>query len=674
MLRSLSVLALTAASLPAADLTFEKDVRPVLKEHCFHCHGEDGETKGGLDVRLTRFLLKGGKNGPVIVPGRAEASHLIELVKSGEMPKGKSKLKDTQIAVLEAWIAQGAKTARPEPETLGPEYTFTDEERAWWSLQPIQRPKVPQNAEPHPIDAFISAKHAEKGLSFSREADPLTLIRRASFDLCGLPPELGDASADLTLYVDKLLSSPHYGERWGRHWLDAAGYSDSEGYGEKDLERKWAWKYRDYVIRSLNADKPFDQFVREQLAGDEMVPQPYKNLSPDAIDKLTATGFLRMAPNGTGEKNDAETQNANIADTIKMVGSSLYGMTIGCAQCHDHPYDPLSQADFYRLRAYFDDTVLTQRDKQLGPSVRPFAKGVPASVVFVRGDHTRPGPRIQPGLPRLMNGAAQDRAALAQALTSSENALFLRTMANRLWQQHFGTPLSANPGDLGHQGTAPENPALFDWLAAEIPRQNWSLKKLHTLILLSRTYQQASLPPRRLTGEMLRDTLLSISGDLNLQTGGESVHLPLPAEISSTLLKKHAEKPSEPAQLNRRSIYTFARRNARHPVLDLFDRPDALAPCSRRNESTTAPQALLMLNSDLSVQTAQKLAAGLKADFGSETPQIIRAAILRCFGREPRKADFDAATGFFAKQADFSLALEDYCLALLNANEFIFVD
>ena len=154
--------------------------------------------------------------------------------------------------------------------------------------------------------------------------------------------------------MDRLLASPHYGERWGRHWLDTAGYADSEGFGERDLERPWSWKYRDYVINAFNKDKPFDQFVREQLAGDEMVPQPYKDLSADAIEKLAATGFLRMSPNGTGEKNDAATQNANIADTLKMVGTSLYGLTIGCAQCHDHRYDPISQADYYRLRAVFE--------------------------------------------------------------------------------------------------------------------------------------------------------------------------------------------------------------------------------------------------------------------------------------------------------------------------------
>lgn len=345
--------------------TFEKDVRPILKAHCFHCHGEEGETKGGLDVRLARFLLKGGKHGPAVIAGDAAKSHLLELVKSGEMPKEKGKLKDQDIATLEAWIVGGAKTARPEPEKLGPEFAFTDEERAWWSLQPIANPKIPFKKGTEGIDAFIAAKLQEKGLSFSPEADPVTFIRRATFDLLGLPPTPEEVDAFVAAYIkqpetsienliDRLLASPHYGERWGRHWLDVVGYADSEGFGEKDLERKWAWKYRDYVIDALNEDKPFDQFVREQLAGDEMVPQPYKNLSPDAIEKLTATGFLRMSPNGTGELNDGATRNANIADTVKMVGSALYGLTIGCAQCHDHRYDPILQKDYYRLRAVFE--------------------------------------------------------------------------------------------------------------------------------------------------------------------------------------------------------------------------------------------------------------------------------------------------------------------------------
>lgn len=353
-------------------LTFEKHVRPILKAQCFHCHGEDGETKGGLDVRLARFLVKGGKTGAAIVPGKTAESHLLELIKKGEMPKEKAKLPHKQIAIIEQWIAQGAKTVRPEPEKLGPEHAFTDEERAWWAFQPIRKPAVPQvkasaasPASPNAIDAFIAQKQAEQGLSFSPEAAPVTLIRRATFDLTGLPPTPEEVDAFVAEHarhpqaamrnlVERLLASPAYGEAWGRHWLDIAGYADSDGYSDQDPERKYAYKYRDYVIRSLNHDKPFDQFVREQLAGDEMVPLPHKNLSPDAIEKLTATGFLRMAADGTGATSDKVAQQATIADTLKIVSTAFYGLTIGCAQCHDHRYDPITQEDYYRLRAVFE--------------------------------------------------------------------------------------------------------------------------------------------------------------------------------------------------------------------------------------------------------------------------------------------------------------------------------
>lgn len=353
--------------------TFEKDVRPILKAQCFHCHGEEGEMKGGLDVRLRRFLEKGGKSGPAIVPGAPEKSHLLELVKSGEMPEGKPRLSDAQIATLEAWVLAGAPTARPEPEKLGPEHAFTDEDRAWWSLQPVGRPAVPPVAEvSNPVDAFLRRELDAKKLAFSPEADPVALLRRVSFDLTGLPPTPDEVDAFLAdmakdkeaayeSLVDRLLASAAYGERWGRHWLDVAGYADSDGYTDRDMERKEAYRYRDYVIRSLNDDKPYDAFVREQLAGDEIAAQEGVNAnSPTPEGKarfaelVTATGFLRMAPDGTGAMNDVTARNACVSDTIKIVGTTLYGLTIACAQCHDHRYDPITQADYYRLRAVFE--------------------------------------------------------------------------------------------------------------------------------------------------------------------------------------------------------------------------------------------------------------------------------------------------------------------------------
>jgi hypothetical protein len=355
--------AFPALAMGADAPSFEKDVRPILKAHCFHCHGEDGETKGGLDLRLARFIVRGGDSGPALVAGRPGESHLLEVLKSGEMPKEKAKLPDEEIAAIERWILAGAPTLRPEPESLGPEHQFTEEERSWWSLQPIVRVDPPAGKDPrerNPIDAFVRAKLEENGLEFSDEADAATLARRLAFDLTGLPPEESQIS-DFESQMEKLLASPAYGERWGRHWLDVAGYADSDGFNEKDTERPHAWRYRDYVIAALEADKPFDEFVREQLAGDEIAAKLGLNAdSPTAEEKaryaelLAATGFLRMAPDGTATENTLLARNATVTDTIKIVANAFYGLTVQCAECHDHRYDPITQADFYELRAVFE--------------------------------------------------------------------------------------------------------------------------------------------------------------------------------------------------------------------------------------------------------------------------------------------------------------------------------
>ncbi len=348
-------------------LSFEKDVRPILKKHCFQCHGEGEKLKGGLDLRLRRFMVLPDEDGHFpVVPGEPAKSELVSLVREGEMPKKAKPLAPAEMALLEQWVAQGAQTLRPEPEQV-PKVWITEVEREFWAFQPLHAEAPPVVKEPArvrtPIDAFLLAKLEAQGLSFAPEADKRTLLRRLAIDLTGLPPSpeevdlfLSDDAPDAyERLVDRLLASPHYGERWGRHWLDVAGYADSDGYTDADPVRLWAFKYRDYVIRAFNADKPFDQFIREQLAGDEMVKQPYKNLAPADIEKLTATGFLRTVPDGTITAADQTVaRNAVVAETIKVVSSALLGMTVGCAQCHDHRLDPIPQSDYYRMRAIFE--------------------------------------------------------------------------------------------------------------------------------------------------------------------------------------------------------------------------------------------------------------------------------------------------------------------------------
>lgn len=367
-----------AASDSAGAVRFETDVRPILKAHCWHCHGESDEVEGSLDARLTSSLLAGGDSGPAIVAGDHKNSLLYQRVSAGEMPPSAKKLSAAEIDVIARWIDEGAKTVRAEPEKLPPGHVFSDEERGHWSFQPIKRPAVPGVRDATlvrtPIDAFLLSALETKGLTFSPPADRAALIRRVYFDLTGLPPSpaaveqfVNDSSPDAyERVVDELLASPAYGEHWGRHWLDIVGYADSDGYSEKDLPRQWAYRYRDYVIRALNSDKPWNEFIVEQLAGDELLAPPYANLTPEQADKLIATGMLRMGPDGTsdGEVDQKLAANDVMANTIKIVSTSLLGLTVGCAQCHDHRYDPISQADYYRLRAIFEPAYDWQNWRQ----------------------------------------------------------------------------------------------------------------------------------------------------------------------------------------------------------------------------------------------------------------------------------------------------------------------
>jgi len=362
---------LVCSSLAAQDVVFERDIRPILKQHCFHCHGEEEKPEGSLDVRLVRTMLKGGDSGAAIVAGDHRASLLYQRIADGEMPPdGKNALSEPQRELLARWIDAGATTSRPEPEVLaGP--VITKEERSHWSFQPVVRPELPAVKDAAkirtPVDRFVQARLEKDGFTLAGDASRRSLIRRLTFDLWGLPPTpqqvqefVSDTATDAyERLVERLLSSPRYGERWGRHWLDVAGYADSDGYGPEDVQRPHAFRYRDYVIQSINDDLPFDRFITEQLAGDELVTSPIDNLTSEDARLLTATGFLRMAPDGTS----AATPNANLArnevmaETLKIVSTSLMGMTVGCAQCHDHRYDPIPQADYYALRAVFEPAL-----------------------------------------------------------------------------------------------------------------------------------------------------------------------------------------------------------------------------------------------------------------------------------------------------------------------------
>jgi hypothetical protein len=344
-------------------LVFERDVRPIFKSMCFHCHGEEPKVQGGIDLRLVRLIARGGDSGPGLVHGDADKSLLWARIESDEMPEGAKKLSSDQKNTIRRWIEAGAKTRRPEPENVE-EARFSQEELDYWAFKQPTKPSPPQVRArvANPIDAFIAERLEFNGLDFSPEAGRATLIRRLKVDLLGLPPtraEVEDFLADQSddayeRLVDRFLQQPQYGERWARHWLDVAGYSESDGNQGKDRERTDAWRYRDYVIQAFNKDKPYNAFLVEQLAGDQQIEGPLDAENDRHVELLTATGFLRMAPDVTGSDNTLSDRNQAVADVIKVVSSSILGLSVGCAQCHDHRYDPISIEDYYRFRAIFD--------------------------------------------------------------------------------------------------------------------------------------------------------------------------------------------------------------------------------------------------------------------------------------------------------------------------------
>jgi hypothetical protein len=827
----------------AEPLTFERDVRPILKAYCLDCHGGGEALKGKLDLRLKRFAEKGGESGPAIVAGKPEESYLLERLREGEMPPGEKKVPTDKIAVIERWIAAGARTQRPEPERLSPGVHITDEDRAYWAFQPVKRPDPPkftnQDRTRTPIDQFVLNGLRRRGFSFAPEADRRTLIRRAAFDLTGLPPSQQEIDAFLTdsregayeRMIDGLLASPHYGERWARHWLDAAGYADSDGNDNDDTVRPYAYKYRDYVVRSLNADKPLDQFLIEQLAGDELVPQPWNNLTAAQTETLAATGFLRMAVDGTstGGGDEALASNQVVADTLKIVGSSLLGLTVGCAQCHDHRYDPIPQADYYRLRAVFEPALDPQHwrrpaqrlvslytdaqrvraaaieaeaqrlqqdvnaktnkyvaaalEKELLKYTEPLrgklraaraaapdrrtaeqkslidthpslnlSAGVlyqynqaaadelkkdqervdakratkpvedfvsvlseppgarPETHVLYRGDHRQPKQVVKAG--DLTIAAAEGsrfeitdqdakapssgrRLAYARHLTSGCHPLVGRVLANRVWLEHFGRGIVDTPGDFGALGARPTHPELLDWLADELVRQGWSLKKLHKLIMTSTVYRQSSrrdpakdavdpdnslygrYPVRRLDAESLRDRILLVSGRLDCTPFGPPV--PVAEDNVGQVLPKDDSA--------RKSLYLQVLRTKPVSLLAAFDAPVMAVNCDRRVPSTSAPQALLLMNSEFVLKEAGAVARRVRAE--TARPAALPDQLCRLwqlvYQRPITPEELSHASAFVAVQRQALehqsskgdkelIVLTNLCQQLLDSNEFLYVD
>lgn len=598
-----------------------------------------------------------------------------------------------------------------------------DSDRDYWAYHPVVRPEVPAVIDAewcrNPIDRFILVQLEKKDRVYVRAASRRALIRRATFDLTGLPPttqEIENFLADdqpgaFERVVDRLLKSPHYGERWAQHWLDLVRFAETDGF-EHDNLRPEAWRYRDWVIQAFNEDVPYDEFIKLQLAGDE--------IAPDSRFAQLATGYLLAGPDMPDINLQEERRHVFLNEMTANVGEVFLGLRFGCAQCHHHRTDPISQHDFYRLRSFFETIDLFKEHPLAeGPDEVSKArvtqntdKTVPASQLWIRGDFRRPGPELSPQFPRVLTATENElelgevnsgrRTALAAWLTQRDHPLTARVMVNRIWQHHFGRGLVATTSDFGWLGDSATHPELLDWLAAEFMDTGWSMKAMHRLILTSSTYQLASVPdetwsiaevenwehsmesdPRnyslgrmnriRLEGEAIRDAMLAVSGELNPKAGGPGVRPPLPAAVASTLLKNQWPVTADEVEHTRRSIYLFMRRNLRLPLLESFDKPDANLSCPERSQTTIAPQALHLLNSEFAQDRAQAFANRIQSS-ASDTSARITLAYNYAFGRPPSDSEIKAATEFLNAEPDTASSWTQFCLALLNLNEFVYLD
>jgi hypothetical protein len=582
-------------------------------------------------------------------------------------------------------VSPGAKAAeKPDPQ--------------WWSLQPLKVPGVPPMATGgrNEIDAFLAAPLTAQGRTFSPPAPPAVLLRRAAFDLTGLPPspeaitafEKSTAPDAFEKEVDRLLASPAYGEKWARHWLDIARYGESDGF-EFDKPRNEAWRYRDWVIRALNQDLPYRDFALRQIAGDI--------LEPDNPDAVTAASFLVCGPyDDTNRVTQSENlrkvmRQDELEDIVGTTGQVFLGLTLHCARCHDHKFDPVSAREYYQLASCFSGVGRGQRDLPGGGAVFTILpKDAPVVHALDRGSPLRPLAVVHPaglaalaGVPadfKLPNNApeADRRRALAQWVAHPDNPLFARTIVNRVWFWHFGRGLVGTPSDLGKNGGHPSHPELLDWLAGWFRDQGWSLKKLHRLIVTSAAWRQSSAGTgsaalyartdrRRLTAEELRDAILLAAGVLNAAPGGPPFQ-DFRMENKANTMHYHPEDRDTP-EVNRRSIYRMWARGGAQPLLNAFDCPDTSVSTPARSATTTPLNALTLLNSQFTFSTSARLAARLEKEVGPAPARQMDTLFLLTTGRVPTADERAACLVLAAKHG-----LPAVCRVVLNSNAFLTIE
>ena len=806
--------------LCAADL--QREAYGVLKKNCFACHGP--AKASGLDLRSRESILAGGERGPSVEPANPGRSLLYRLASHQQkpvMPPGQ-KLAENDLDILRRWIEAGApldeigeaapSDGRQRAAELArmEERPILSEERRFWSFQPPRRVTPPASAR-HPVDAFLLEGWKSKGLQSSPAAGRRTLIRRAYLDLTGLPPspeEVESFVADSSpgaweRLIDKLLASPHYGERWARHWLDLVRFADSGGF-ERDYDWPNAWRYRDYVVGAFNQDMPYDRFIREQLAGDEYMPS--------SNGAMIATGFLRLGLDNN-IKNE-RTRMDELDDLVTTTSLAFLGMTVGCARCHNHKFDPIPQKDYYRLQAVFFSTrgidhplvppeaveahkaemkriddlqrplkrikadleepyrrrlfdeklktlpdymqvawrtapekrtegqrlnarqienTLTFKEEQLlaimpeeerrkqqdvGARIKELEKERPkafpsAMAIGEAGREALPSHFLHRGSPdvkgsRMSAGVLsvacdQDyvfpqppedarsswrRRGLAEWIASPGNPLTARVMVNRIWQHHFGEGIVRSASNFGATGQRPSHPELLDWLALEFIGRGWSIKSMHRLLMTSAAYQMAGddipgnlrldpenrmfwrMPRNRLEAEIIRDQVLAVAGTLDRTLGGPAVFPYIDPDLfQSSTQRTWPGKPDDDPSTWRRSLYVFSKRSIRYPLFETFDQPDLITSCDRRNRSTIAPQALLLMNNAFVILQAQRFAERLRREAADLPEAQIGHAYRLALGRAPAPFELQKSLEYLKANPG---GLADFCQALFSLNEFVY--
>ena len=731
------------APIPDDQLAFfERKIRPLLIEHCYDCHSEKSDNvEGHLLVDSAPTMLRGGTAGPAIIPGDPEHSLLIEAVRYNNQdiampPDGK--LTKEQIASLEEWIRMGAPDPRQSTTTIPMKTIDVAEAREFWSFRPVADPTVPtvKNADwpATDIDRFVLAELERRKLDPVHNASKRKLIRRATFDLIGLPPAPAEIQAFINdtspqafeIVVERLLASPQYGERWGRHWMDLVRYADTAGENS-DFPIPQAYLYRNYIIDAFNSDKPYDEFLREQIAGD---------LLPAASDverneHTVATGYIAISRR-FGSVIENYPQHLTIEDTIDNMSRVILGLTVSCARCHDHKFDPILQTDYYGLYGIFKSTKYAFPGIELDKKPRDFvpllSAGQPSGAVAyavvdgvagdaplqIRGEPQQPGDVIPRKFPDLLGGQRltqaqarhSGRLQLAQWLTDRENPLTARVMINRIWQDHFGAGLVKTPSDFGARGQPPTHPELLDWLAMRFMESGWSIKHMHRLMMNSRIYQLDStaggsddnrqpglaadpenalrwrFSRRRLDAESLRDTLLLLSGDLD-GTKMNEPH-PFPAAEKWEYTQHHPFRDSYDS--NRRSVYLMTARLNANSFFTTFDGADRNASTSKRDSSVTSVQSLYLLNNEWVHQRAALFAQRLIRERDNDEARL-RLAFELALGRPPSSEDTEIAKTFMqtirpklATDEETSQAAVDsecwtsFARALFRTNEFLYID